>query len=249
MLSQVKRKQKLLLTLTLTVLIAGSILAFSIQEVYSAKSWNSSKSNTSSVHTQLRADLLDLKSNFGVYLEGNNVESYIDNMIMRVDEAEIGLNEMNEFFLEMSVELESLKQTAGTYLDTDSDGDAPGVHVFVVNESADSIAITLEGTDLLAPGDPINDIDINIEQIPGGGVLLTLTPQDPSMAPGDPIDDVDINIEQIPGGSIAIAPEETRPAVPKWIQNNAKWFGEGLIGEKDFVLGLEWMIKNGIIRI
>ena len=112
MLSQVKRKQKLLLALTLTVFIVGSILAFSIQEAYSAKNFNSSKSNTSTAISQVRTDLLELKSNFGVYLEGNNVESYIDNTIMLVDKVEMGVNEMSEFFFVMSVELESLKQTA-----------------------------------------------------------------------------------------------------------------------------------------
>jgi len=110
MVSQVKRKQNLLLALTLTVLITGSIFAFSIQEAYSAKNFNSSKSNTSTAISQVRADLLDLKSNFGVYLEGNNVESYIDIMVMELDEVQTGLDEMDEFFFVMNVELESLKQ-------------------------------------------------------------------------------------------------------------------------------------------
>ena len=107
MVSQVKRKQNLLLALTLTVLITGSIFAFSIQEAYSAKNFNSSKSNTSTAISQLRADLLDLKSNFGVYLEGNNVESYIDNMVMELDEVQTGLDEISEFFFVMNVELTS----------------------------------------------------------------------------------------------------------------------------------------------
>lgn len=110
MLSQVKRKQKLLLALTLMVLFTSSILAFSIQAAYSTADYNSSRSNTSTAITQLRADLMDLKSNFGVYLEGNNVESYIDIMIMELDEVQTGLVEMDKFFSVMNDELQSLKQ-------------------------------------------------------------------------------------------------------------------------------------------
>jgi len=37
--------------------------------------------------------------------------------------------------------------------------------------------------------------------------------------------------------------------VPEWVRNNAGWYAEGLIDERDFLLGLEWMINNGIIQI
>jgi len=35
--------------------------------------------------------------------------------------------------------------------------------------------------------------------------------------------------------------------VPEWIKNNAGWWTEGLIGDSDFILGIEFMIKNEFI--
>jgi len=37
--------------------------------------------------------------------------------------------------------------------------------------------------------------------------------------------------------------------IPNWIRNTAKWFGEGAIGESDFTSALQYMIKNGIMKI
>lgn len=36
--------------------------------------------------------------------------------------------------------------------------------------------------------------------------------------------------------------------IPIWIRNNAKWFADGTIGSSDFVLGLEYMIEEEIIK-
>jgi len=38
-------------------------------------------------------------------------------------------------------------------------------------------------------------------------------------------------------------------AVPEWVKNNAIWWSEGKIGDNDFVSGLQFLIKEGIIRI
>jgi len=35
--------------------------------------------------------------------------------------------------------------------------------------------------------------------------------------------------------------------IPDWIRNNAKWWSEGSIGDKDFASGIQYMIKQGII--
>ncbi len=37
--------------------------------------------------------------------------------------------------------------------------------------------------------------------------------------------------------------------IPEWIKNNALWWAENKISESDFVSGIEFMIKNGIIQI
>ena len=37
--------------------------------------------------------------------------------------------------------------------------------------------------------------------------------------------------------------------IPPWLKNNAKWYGSGQLDEIDFILGIEYLIKNGIIKI
>jgi len=37
--------------------------------------------------------------------------------------------------------------------------------------------------------------------------------------------------------------------VPSWIQNNAEWWSKGLIGEEDFLSGIQFLINQGIIQI
>ena len=37
--------------------------------------------------------------------------------------------------------------------------------------------------------------------------------------------------------------------IPIWIKNNAGWWADGLIDDRAFVTGLQWLIKNGIITI
>jgi len=37
--------------------------------------------------------------------------------------------------------------------------------------------------------------------------------------------------------------------IPTWVKSNAKWWSEDLISDQDFVKGIEFLIKEGIIRI
>jgi len=38
-------------------------------------------------------------------------------------------------------------------------------------------------------------------------------------------------------------------AIPEWIKNTAGWWAEGAIGDSDFVQGLQFLIKEGIMKI
>jgi len=38
-------------------------------------------------------------------------------------------------------------------------------------------------------------------------------------------------------------------SIPDWVRNNAKWWSEGSIGDKDFASGIQFMIKERIIKI
>jgi len=37
--------------------------------------------------------------------------------------------------------------------------------------------------------------------------------------------------------------------IPKWIKNNAAWWSDQQISDSDFVSGIEYLIKNGIINV
>jgi len=46
-----------------------------------------------------------------------------------------------------------------------------------------------------------------------------------------------------------IAPSYSSNEIPVWIKNNAGWWSEDLITEKEFIDGLQWLISNGIILV
>lgn len=46
-----------------------------------------------------------------------------------------------------------------------------------------------------------------------------------------------------------VASPETKYQIPAWVKNNAKWWAEGTIGDTDFVNGIQYMIKQGIMKI
>jgi len=46
-----------------------------------------------------------------------------------------------------------------------------------------------------------------------------------------------------------IAASYSSNEIPEWIKNNAGWWSEDLITEKEFIDGLQWLINNGIIEV
>ena len=48
------------------------------------------------------------------------------------------------------------------------------------------------------------------------------------------------------GFSFTVSAEEQ---IPDWVKNNAGWWSEGLIGDSDFVSGIQYLIKEGIMII
>jgi hypothetical protein len=45
------------------------------------------------------------------------------------------------------------------------------------------------------------------------------------------------------------AQQMPQAAIPSWIRNNAKWWADGTIGDMDFVQGIQFLIKEGILKI
>ncbi|MEM4253504.1 MAG: peptidase, partial [Candidatus Nitrosotenuis sp.] len=37
--------------------------------------------------------------------------------------------------------------------------------------------------------------------------------------------------------------------IPSWIKNNAKWWADGSIGDKDFVNGIQYLIQQGVMKV
>ena len=44
-------------------------------------------------------------------------------------------------------------------------------------------------------------------------------------------------------------PNSTELQIPNWVRGNAKWWAQGAIGDSDFVSGIQYLIKEGIIHI
>jgi len=44
-------------------------------------------------------------------------------------------------------------------------------------------------------------------------------------------------------------PQTGQIVIPKWIKNNAKWWSQGSIDDENFASGIQYMIKQGIIKI
>jgi len=58
---------------------------------------------------------------------------------------------------------------------------------------------------------------------------------------------VDTETIVLKSSSVSVKGETT--LIPGWIKNNARWFADGSIGESDFTKGIEYMIKEGIMKI
>lgn len=59
----------------------------------------------------------------------------------------------------------------------------------------------------------------------------------------------------IKGGIISVSSPSTHDEntivneIPRWIKNNADWWAQEIISDKDFLKGIEFLVENGIIAI
>ena len=255
MLSQVKRKQKLLLALTLTVFITGSILAFSIQAAYSTADYNSSRSNTQTSIEKIEEVLDELKAYAKISGDANMISS-IEILSMDLQQVKQGLVEMDKFFFALDTELQSLKQTAETEFTGDfTEGpvqtDVFGTDFSLVEAAGGAETLFHDSWAILVPksilGDPIPDelIEYLKVTLSDARIASIMVSQDEAKL-SVPFYDKDLPVKDVAPG---LQPEVIKPKVPEWVRNNAGWYAEGLITEADFLVGLEWMINNGVIEI
>lgn len=45
------------------------------------------------------------------------------------------------------------------------------------------------------------------------------------------------------------AQEKTEPKIPVWVKNNARWWSQGMIGDSEFVRGIQYLITQGVIKV
>jgi len=60
---------------------------------------------------------------------------------------------------------------------------------------------------------------------------------------------VEIEIEENPLLEELNGDVDSSPEIPAWIKNNAGWWAEGAIEDSDFVQGIQFLIKEGIMKI
>jgi hypothetical protein len=44
-------------------------------------------------------------------------------------------------------------------------------------------------------------------------------------------------------------PSTSDTVIPAWVKNNAKWWADGTIGDSDFISGIQFLIKQGILTV
>ncbi|WP_268541839.1 peptidase, partial [Candidatus Nitrosotenuis cloacae] len=115
-------------------------------------------------------------------------------------------------------------------------------HGFRIEDSSGKVLVENSGDDPLRAGIMSTEgIDIQEFKFPSqGNYKMTL------VIYGHGLDDLD-TYTGIGSSSFAIgAAGQTAPSsdytIPSWIKNNAKWWAEGTIGDKDFVNGIQYLI-------
>jgi len=66
--------------------------------------------------------------------------------------------------------------------------------------------------------------------------------------------DYDKPLESITTASTSLEESEPEPVqestqIPDWVRSNAEWWAQGAIGDSDFVSGIQYLIKEGIMQI
>jgi len=51
------------------------------------------------------------------------------------------------------------------------------------------------------------------------------------------------------GPSLPKSPMGNPVSIPSWIKNNAGWWADGSIDDNSFVQGIQYLIKEGIMKI
>lgn len=82
------------------------------------------------------------------------------------------------------------------------------------------------------------------------GVLMYLhLTNNPSKDQTNPNLVFDIKYDLIKSNIFPSSGSQADLQIPSWIKNNAKWWSEGQIGDSEFVQGIQYLVKQGIMKI
>ena len=125
-------------------------------------------------------------------------------------------------------------------------------YAYVVLDEFDQELARYNGDDLVNPGIvSMEGIDIQKIYVPSEGqirvdilVYGTGLDYDPKFAGiGSAI------IEIGPGSSDTTPPVVEKAAIPNWIKNNAEWWAAGQIDDDSFIQGIQFLIKENVLKI
>ena len=125
-------------------------------------------------------------------------------------------------------------------------------YAYVVLDEFDNEIARNDGTDPLNPGIvSIEGLDVQRIYVPSAGqirvdilVYGTGLDYDPTYAGiGSAI------IEIGPGSTISTLTEPEKTPIPSWIKNNAEWWAAGQIDDGSFVQGIQYLIKEDVLKI
>ncbi len=94
-------------------------------------------------------------------------------------------------------------------------------------------------------------IDMIVQESPGTAhfVVYVYGLSPPEIVPSNSLDylQIDIPISSKNGDSANKSPDKS--TIPPWIKNNANWWADGSIDDEAFVQGIQYLIKDGIMKI
>lgn len=120
------------------------------------------------------------------------------------------------------------------------------------------VQINIKENDAYATGDPPSDMDAQ-PAMPDTVQIPNWIKENANLWHSGVIDDqtflagikymIQKEIIIIPSTSTPPNADNTNSEIPNWIKNNAKLWYDNVIDDQTFASGLQWLIKNGIIKI
>ncbi len=123
---------------------------------------------------------------------------------------------------------------------------------FSIEDSSGKVLAENVGTDKQKPGILSTEgIDVQEIKFPSAGTYrLKLLVLSHGLEELTAYQGIASNSFTVGAGGQKPAPDvQSQYRIPSWVKNNAKWWADGTIGDGDFVQGIQYLIKQGIMKI